>query len=97
IDCQPLALGRWRDARGLAATEQLDAVAERGLVDEFRRVSVFMRQDAVHRLDEVHLAAETGERLRQLASDRSSADDTQAWRQFGQRKDRFVREIAGLL
>ena len=66
-------------------------------MDNLGCVSVFIRHDAMLRFNQIHLAAETGERLRQFASDRPRSDDSQARRQIGQRKNGLIGEITDLL
>ena len=42
--------------------------------------------------EEADLASESSERLSDLTADRSASDDSQAGRDLGQRKDRFIGE-----
>ena len=50
----------------------------------------------MHGFDQVHLAAEPGKGLRQLASDRAGADHPNPFGQIGERKHRLVGQVARL-
>jgi hypothetical protein len=69
---------------------QADAVAQQGAFDHRRRVAILARQEPRPAIDQRHLAAEAGERLRHLAADRSGADHHEAARQLLQPEDRLV-------
>lgn len=45
-------------------------------MDDLRRVAILAGKDAVKGLDQIHLAPEAGERLRQLAAGGESAPTT---------------------
>ena len=95
--CQPLAGLCLLNGQLLPATKQRHAFANHDLLDHLCRIAVFVRHDAVHGLNEVHLTAKPGECLCQLTTDGSCSDDRQPRRQLGQRKDSFVSQIARLL
>jgi hypothetical protein len=65
--------------------------------DDGCRVLVFTRENAVGGFDEVHLRTEACEALRHFAADRTGANDAKPLRQFGEREQRFVREIGNIL
>ena len=58
-----------------------------------RRVGIVIRQKAAGLIEHRDAAAEPRERLRQLAPDRSAANDQQPLGTFGELENRFVREI----
>ena len=64
--------------------------------DHRRRVRILPRQDARGPLEHRHFAAEAGERLGELAADRTGADDGEPARQLRQREDRLVGQEARL-
>ena len=80
----------------LAARDPHTVALERA-EDDVRGVAILLDEDLRRDLDEMDLRAEPRERLRELAADRSRADDGEAARKRRQRKDRLVREVTGLL
>src|SRR5215472_437228 len=97
IDGQPLPVVRFSSRQIFGATEYRDAVVRHGGLHEGRSVAILVRHHAVKRFDQIHLTTESREGLSEFASNRTSSNDTQAWWQLGQRKDRLVGKIAGLL
>ena len=72
------------------AKEKLHAVTLHPCLDEPGRIGLLPRQESIGLLQYGDTAAQAGEGLCQLAADRAGADHSQPWRQFGERKDRFV-------
>jgi hypothetical protein len=73
-----------------------DAVRRQPPRDEFDCVRVVLGEDAVGDLDERDPGTEAGERLRQLTTDRASADHRQPLRKLREREDRLVRQVSGV-
>ena len=72
----------------------LDAVGLEARTHQVGHFDILAHQDARQHLDLRDLAAEASERLRQFASDRSTAEHDQATRQFTQVPDRVGSQVA---
>jgi hypothetical protein len=80
-------------AVGRHAEFEPHAVGLQRVLDNGRRVGVLARQHLAGPAEHRHAGAEAREGLRQLAADRSRADDEQIGRQIGEREDGLVREV----
>ena len=75
---------------------ELHAIAGQGTLHEDGGIRVVVRQHSAGLIEHRDPAAEPRERLRQLAPDRSAANDQQPIGTFGEVEHRFVREIRGV-
>src|SRR5687767_4989816 len=93
---QAFSTGRPDHLHIRSTTQQCDAVLGHLLRDHLSGIAILFGQNAVHGLDQVHLAPETRKGLRHLAADRTSTDHRKSLRQLRDRKQGFIGEVAGL-
>src|SRR5262249_57725475 len=65
--------------------------------DDRGGVFVLPRPEVARPREQGHTAAEAGEALGQLATDRPAAEDAEARGKLGEREDRLVGQVSGLL
>ncbi len=92
-DRRAVAVGHAGDGH---AQLELHAIAGQCALHDDGCVRVVIRQNAGRLIEHRDPAAEPRERLRQLAPDRSAANDQQPIGTFGEVEHRFVREIRGV-
>ena len=94
VDDQPLLAVDDVDAHGPPAESQLEALGDEARLHHGGAIVVLGRQQARRLLDDGDAGAEPGERLCQLAANRSAAEDDQARRQLAQRSRPSRRSAA---
>ena len=81
----------------LHAEMERHPVAGESPVHDGGSIRIVVRQHARRDVEDRDRRSEAGERLRQLASNRTAADDEEPARQLGQREDGFAREVRQLI
>ena len=81
----------------LSTAEQTHTVVQERSLHKLRGIGLFSGQYAVGGFDQDDLRAEAGKSLRQLASDRARANDSDWVGKLGQRKHGLVGEIVNLV